>query len=140
MCAKRLSVKKNSGFTLVELIIVIAIIAILSAVAAPQYIKFVEKSKVAADIDTAVTIESAIMTLCADGVIVNDNTAYVTWKSATGTGLAGDGKDTVEAIVGTIPAARSGKAKAADIVYSIDFNAEGVPIVTTNVDYNAWND
>lgn len=37
--------ERNAGFTLVELIIVIAVIAVLSAVAAPQYIRYVEKSR-----------------------------------------------------------------------------------------------
>lgn len=37
--------KSNKGFTLVELIIVVAIIAILTAVVAPQYVKYVEKSR-----------------------------------------------------------------------------------------------
>lgn len=41
--------KNNKGFTLVELIIVIAIIAVLSAVVAPQYIKYVENSRIATD-------------------------------------------------------------------------------------------
>ena len=36
--------KRKSGFTLVELIVVIAIIAILSAVAIPTTIHFVEKA------------------------------------------------------------------------------------------------
>ncbi|MEA4966111.1 MAG: prepilin-type N-terminal cleavage/methylation domain-containing protein [Oscillospiraceae bacterium] len=37
--------KNNKGFSLVELIIVIAIMAALVAILAPQYIKYVEKSR-----------------------------------------------------------------------------------------------
>ena len=41
--------KNNKGFTLVELIIVVAIIAVLAAVLAPQYIKYIEKSRIGVD-------------------------------------------------------------------------------------------
>ena len=44
--------KNNKGFSLVELIIVIAIIAVLAAVLAPQYIKYVERSRVGVDQNT----------------------------------------------------------------------------------------
>ena len=118
-----------------ELIIVFTIIAVLSAVIAPQYIKYVEKAKVATDMDTAAVIESAIITLCADGVITGDDDDYVTWDVSTG--LTGDGRGAVEEISGTIPAARS--RTAVDVVYSVDFTPEGTPIVTTSVDYNAWD-
>ena len=38
----------NKGFSLIELIIVVAIMAVLIGVLAPQYLKYVEKSRVSA--------------------------------------------------------------------------------------------
>ena len=45
--------KDNKGFTLVELVIVVAILAILVGLLAPQYTKYVEKSRKAAEIGRA---------------------------------------------------------------------------------------
>ncbi|MBR5359542.1 MAG: prepilin-type N-terminal cleavage/methylation domain-containing protein [Lachnospiraceae bacterium] len=56
----------NKGFSLVELIIVIAIMAILIAVLAPQYIKYVEKSRRSADLDNYQAIINAVQTAFAD--------------------------------------------------------------------------
>ena len=42
--------KKNKGFTLMEMLIVVAIIAILSAIAIPTFTKTLERSREAADL------------------------------------------------------------------------------------------
>ena len=51
--------KKNKGFSLVELIIVIAIMAILAAAIAPALIRYIDKSRKADDVTAAGTIATA---------------------------------------------------------------------------------
>lgn len=53
--------KNNQGFSMVELIIVMAIMAILVGVLAPQYMKYVERSRKSADVKTIDEIEKAAL-------------------------------------------------------------------------------
>lgn len=58
--------KNNKGFSLVELIIVIAIMAVLIGVLAPQFIKYVEKSKESKDITNLDSCVEAVKIYYAD--------------------------------------------------------------------------
>ena len=76
--------KNNKGFSLVELIIVIAIMAILVAVMAPQLIKYIEKANVSADTQICDSVRTAIQTTIMDPAIVTDkNYTDVTTAAAT---------------------------------------------------------
>ena len=52
--------KRNQGFTLVEIMIVVAIIAILAAVAIPNFVKYRRNSQAAACVSNLKQIEAAI--------------------------------------------------------------------------------
>jgi len=58
--------KKNKGFSLVELIIVIAIMAILAAAIAPALIRYIDKSRRADDVTAAGTIATAVQSALAN--------------------------------------------------------------------------
>ncbi len=68
--------KKNSGFSLVELIVVIAIMAILVGVLAPAYLKYVEKSRKSKDIDAISEMMSAADKIAVDDEDVTESTTF----------------------------------------------------------------
>jgi len=86
--------KNNKGFSLVELIIVIAIMAVLVAVLAPQYIKYVEKSRVSKDVAALDEVIRAAQVAAVDPasgattgeitVAINDSTGVVSFTDVTG--------------------------------------------------------
>jgi type IV pilus assembly protein PilA len=59
----------NKGFSLVELIIVIAIMAILVGVMAPQLLKYVERSRQSSDAQLADTVRTAVLTALLDPAV-----------------------------------------------------------------------
>lgn len=93
----------DRGFSLVELIIVIAIMAILIVVLAPQYLRYVERSRNSTDMQNARTLMTAAETWVADpqaassfgeagnsfAFLIEANGTESKITEATGTGVSG---------------------------------------------------
>lgn len=129
----------NKGFSLVELIIVIAIMAILIAVLAPQYLRYVEKSRLQADNSAIGEVANAVKIAAADDTI---NNLLASGDTVTLPTTAGNVTCTVSAlqtelnnVVGDNVQLKSntytkGGATLPTVAVSIDSN--GVAVVTGN--------
>ena len=81
--------KDDRGFSLVELIIVIAIMAVLVGVAAPQYLKFVERGRNSTDIQNIANIIQATQIYYLDPAKTADQWQVGDGDTFTATGQAG---------------------------------------------------
>lgn len=75
--------KKNAGFTLVELIVVIAILAILAGIAIPVYSGYISKANEAADLQVLDSVRTAAVFKAMDSNVNATVTKITVTKGST---------------------------------------------------------
>ena len=93
----------NKGFSLVELIIVVAIMAVLVVALAPQYLKFVERSRNSTDVNNATALVTATQVYAADPDAATPFPAGKTFTvtvTSTGTTVTGEAASAATAAFG----------------------------------------
>lgn len=130
--------KNNKGFSLVELIVVIAIMAVLVGVLAPQFMGYVEKSREATDIQNLDSVRTQVEAYCADHEGVTAVTVAIASSGTTATATVSSGTAPASAdIIGTSAntVLKSGRITKLEAAFNVGTNAWSYTIEGTNLFY-----
>lgn len=120
--------RNNKGFSMVELIIVIAIMAALVGILAPQYIKYVAKSKDAADKTQIDEVLKAAKVIATETNMYDQ--AYTITINTTSLAVSGTGATNAAAHLSSILGSgyASKKLNTGTYVVAVTWNASHEPI------------
>jgi len=140
---KRANNKKKKGFTLIELIIVLAVMAIIALIAIPNFAAVRENSKIKADKQSCETIERTVLMLVSDETVTVSEEVVVTVAVAEdGTVAASpdkeakiEGEDKIEEALKEVKAPQgkvgTDKDDAKANAYKITIDTDGKVTATT---------
>lgn len=127
---KKLTKKNNKGFSLVELIVVVLIMAIIAVALAPQVTKWVNNSRIATDRQTKDSIVSAFQ-VAATNASCHGKTAYIKVEN-TKAAWGGTDEGIVQPIVDAIYKASDARTKTTGD-FTVTLNTDGSVTVTDNL-------
>lgn len=116
-----LNIRRNQGFTLIELMIVVAIIAILAAIALPQYQNYVIKSQVNRVMGECGQLRTSLEVCISEGRDQLGDGPGECDPGATGSNLLADGGNAAPGV--TLPAG-TGTADVSDIDVEMTITCE----------------
>ena len=127
--------KVQQGFTLIELMIVIAIIGIIAAIAIPQYQNYIARSQVNRVMGEAGSLKTAVETCLMDGKTALGTSASQCDPGATGSSLLTGGNSMVSGTpaTGTGTPTITGMGTSSTTITGVFGNSAATTIATQNV-------
>ena len=128
----------QKGFTLIELMIVVAIIGILAAIAIPQYQTYIAKTQVTRVMGEAGAIKTAIETCILEGKTILGNTAGLCDPQYTDSSIQATATAAFTGAATQVPVITIGTGTASTTIAATFGNAAAAALTTSGANGLTW--